>query len=103
MLCIFCRLSADNIFAEAMHLIKAAAERKYGMIKKKINETPKRDGLFDMNNAVSATDFTGLIPAAPQNDYTIDSYGNIMDYISSAVVLENAAEEAKKDIGNKEN
>lgn len=68
------------------------------MIKKKINKVQKQDGLFDMNNVASATDFTGLIPSAPQNDYTVDSYGNIMDYISSAVVLNNAAEEAKNNI-----
>ena len=43
------------------------------------------DGMFDLEDAISATDFTGLIPSAPQNDYAIASYNAVMDYLPSAV------------------
>lgn len=55
------------------------------MIKKKPNQYKMNDGMFDLEDAISATDFTGLIPSAPQNDYAIASYNAVMDYLPSAV------------------
>ncbi len=51
-----------------------------------------------MSGASSVTDFTGLIPSAPQNDYSIEAYNNIMDIMADASAVKLAGAEAKKDI-----
>ena len=66
------------------------------MIKR--NGKRERETLFDMSGASSVTDFTGLIPSAPQNDYSIEAYNNIMDIMADASAMKLAGAEAKKDI-----
>lgn len=35
---------------------------------------------FDIENAASTQDFTGLIPFAPKNEAQLDSYDDILNY-----------------------
>lgn len=43
---------------------------------------PKEDIMFDLdiNNSVSAYEFTGMIPTPPANEEEKESYMNIMEY-----------------------
>lgn len=41
------------------------------------------DNMFDLDTSCSVTEYTGLIPFAPENHYSISSYNHIMDYLPS--------------------
>lgn len=53
------------------------------MIKKQTKKS--YDGLFDLENSTSATEFTGLIPFAPYDDYARASYNSILDYLPEEI------------------
>lgn len=68
------------------------------MIKRRTGSIHNGGGLFDMTHSASATDLTGFIPSAPQNDYVLESYGGVMDFMSSAAAIDAAAKKVKKEL-----
>lgn len=55
---------------------------------------------FDyLANAASTTDCTGLIPSLPQNEDELDSYNDIVQYMSPAAKSTTAVEQAVRPDG----
>ncbi len=53
--------------------------------KKRPHEQMVADILFDMEEASSVNDFTGMLPTPPQSDYERESYQDILDYTPEPV------------------
>lgn len=51
---------------------------------KEKDQTKLTDNFDYLSNAASTTDCTGLIPSLPQNKDELDSYNDIVQYISPA-------------------
>lgn len=51
------------------------------------NKPPREDVVFDLdiNNSVSAYEFTGMLPTLPTNEAEEESYMDIMDYSPKTV------------------
>ena len=47
---------------------------------------------FDISNAISSTDCTGLIPWAPSSEEQLDSYDEIMNYSPETANIYNYTE-----------
>ena len=45
--------------------------------------------LFGESEAVCASEYTGLIPSAPQDDYELDSYNDILEYSPESINIYN--------------
>ena len=61
---------------------------------KEKDQTKLTDNFDYLSNAASTTDCTGLIPSLPQNKDELDSYNDIVQYISPAAKGTTSGEQA---------
>ena len=61
---------------------------------KEKDQTKLTDNFDDLANAASTSDCTGLIPSLPQNEDELDSYNEIVQYMSPAAKSSEAVEQA---------
>ena len=66
---------------------------------KEKDQTKLTDNFDYLANAASTTDCTGLIPSLPQNEDELDSYNDIVQYMSPAAKSTTAVEQAVRPDG----